>query len=74
MNELVNASVTVALAIVGVALLAVLVSRNANTTGVIGAAGGAFSSGLLAAEAPVLGSTMGFGASLGTPNFGPGYY
>lgn len=59
MNELVNASVSIALAIVGVALLAVLVSRNANTAGVIGAAGSAFSGGLLAAEAPVLGGTLG---------------
>lgn len=59
MNELVNATVSIALAIVGVALLAVLVSRNANTAGVIGASGSAFSQSLLAAEAPVLGSTIG---------------
>ncbi len=73
MDSLVNSAVTVALAIVGVALLAVLVSRNANTAGVIGAAGSAFSGGLLAAEAPVLGSSFGFGSSIGNNQFGPGY-
>lgn len=73
MNELISGTVTVALAIVGLGLLAVLVSRNANTVGVIGAAGSAFQGGLLAAEAPVLGSSFGFGSSLGNNTFGPGY-
>jgi hypothetical protein len=44
------------LAIVGVATLAVIVSRNANTTKVISAAGDAFSSGLGAALSPVVGN------------------
>lgn len=48
--------VTVALAIVGVASLAVIVSRNANTTGVIQASGNAFSSALGVAISPVTGS------------------
>lgn len=73
MNELVNATVSIALAIVGVALLAVLVSRNANTAGVIGASGSAFSQGLLAAEAPVLGNSFS-GMSLGNANYGPGAF
>jgi hypothetical protein len=45
----------VALAIVGVASLAVLVSRNANTTGVITASGNAFSNALATAISPVTG-------------------
>lgn len=43
----------VALAIVGVATLAVLLSRNANTANVISAAGGGFSQALAAALSPV---------------------
>jgi len=55
MNDLVESVVTIALAIAGVAMLAVLVSSRAQTANVIGASGGAFSQSLLAAEAPVLG-------------------
>jgi hypothetical protein len=46
---------TIAVAIVGVAILAVLVSKNANTSGVIKAAGGAFSQALGVAISPVTG-------------------
>lgn len=70
MNDLTNAVVSIALAIVGVAFLAVLVSKNANTSGVIGTAGGAFAGALQAAEAPIIG--MG-GAFQGNTQFGPGY-
>lgn len=45
----------VAIAIVGVATLAVLVSRNANTVGVITAAGSAFTNALGVAISPVTG-------------------
>ena len=69
MTPLVNGAVSIAIAIVGVALLAVLVSRNANTTGVISASGSAFSQALEAATAPVTGNSpsvnSGFGLSLG---------
>lgn len=51
--------VTIAVAIVGVATLAVLVSRNANTAGVIKSAGDAFSNALKAATGPVSGGSMG---------------
>lgn len=53
--------VTIAVAIVGVATLAVLVSRGAQTPQVIRAAGGAFADALNAATRPVMG-----GGSLGT--------
>lgn len=46
---------TVATAIVGVAILAVLVSRNSQTPAVIKAAGDAFSGSLRAATGPVMG-------------------
>lgn len=43
----------IAVAIIGVAILAVLVSKNSNTSGVIGAFGNAFSRSLGAALSPV---------------------
>lgn len=48
--------VTIGVAIVGVATLAVLVSRNANTAGVIKAGGSAFAEALRAATGPVSGN------------------
>jgi hypothetical protein len=47
--------VTIAVAITGVATLALLVSKRANTAGVIGAAGKAFSQSLAVAVSPVTG-------------------
>jgi hypothetical protein len=67
MGDHLIASVTsIAVAIVGVAIIAVLVSRNANTSGVIGAAGQAFAGALGAAEAPVTGSSAAGGFGLNT--------
>lgn len=53
MNSAVEAIVTVLTGIIGVAILAVLVSRKSNTTGVIQAFGSAFSNALGIAEAPI---------------------
>lgn len=50
---------TIAVAITGVAILAVLVSKNANTAGVIKAGGGAFTDALRVAVSPVAGGGMG---------------
>ena len=66
MDRLTEAVVTIAVAIIGLATLAVLVSRNANTTGVINAGGGVFNSWLATAESPVTGH------SSATYNFGQG--
>lgn len=71
MDNLLNGVISVAIAIVGVALLATLVSRNAQTPQVIGAAGSAFAEGLRAATGPVTG--LGLGGTLGNETFGPGY-
>lgn len=71
MNELLSAGVSIALAIVGVALLAVLVSRNANTSGVLTAAGNAFSGALAVAEGPVSGNAP---FHVGNSMTGPGFY
>ncbi|ATS92586.1 DNA delivery protein [Gluconobacter phage GC1] len=55
-GEFVEALVTVATAIVGVAMLSVLVSRRSNTSDVIQASGSAFSNALAVAEDPVTGN------------------
>ena len=65
-DHLFSSIVTIATAIVGVAILAVLVSKNASTAQVIGAATSGFAQDLGAAVAPVsggLGSFTGGGVS-----------
>lgn len=59
---------TIAIAIVGVAILAALVSRRANTVGVIDSAGNAFSKALGTALSPVTGGG-GVGMNGFTPQF-----
>jgi hypothetical protein len=54
-DQLIGGVVTVATAIVGVAIIAVLVGSNAQTSNVVTSAGNAFSGALKAAEAPVTG-------------------
>lgn len=55
MRSTTEAIVSILVAIVGVATLAVLVSKNANTANVLTAGGKAFSGALSAATAPVTG-------------------
>lgn len=52
-KESIEGVVSVALAIVGLGIIATLVSRNANTAGILTASGQALASGLRAAELPV---------------------
>jgi len=54
-DQLWSGIVTIATAIIGVAILAVIVSRNSNTAGVLKAAGGAFSQSLATAVSPITG-------------------
>jgi len=63
-DSLVTSVVTVLMAIIGVAIIAVLVSRNANTAGVLSAGSGAFSNILGTALSPVS-QPSGFTGSLG---------
>ncbi len=56
-RDLFNGLTTVTVAIVGVAIIAVLVSKNANTAGVLDAYGNAFSNLLGTAESPVGGQS-----------------
>lgn len=69
MNSLWSGIVTIAVAIIGVAIVAVIVSKNAQTPQVLQAAGQALSTGIGAAVSPVTGGS-GLG-NLGTlSNFG----
>lgn len=58
MNNLTEALVTILTAIVGVAILSVLVSKKSNTKGVIEAFGAAFGNSLGIATAPVTGANV----------------
>jgi Protein of unknown function (DUF2881). len=60
MNSVWSGIVTIAVAIIGVAIVATLVSKNAQTPAVLNAAGNAFSGALRAATGPVS-SGMGMG-------------
>lgn len=56
-EQLITSVVTVLTAIIGVAIIAVLVSKNANTVGVIGAGASGFSQSLATALSPVTGGS-----------------
>lgn len=58
MNQLTEGAVTILMAIVGVAILAVLVSSKSNTTGVLQALGSFFGNSLAVATAPVTGASV----------------
>lgn len=76
MDSLVNGAVSIAVAIVGVALLAVLVSRNAQTPQVIQSTGNAFAEALNAATGPVTGASWGgyVGQGLGGTTYNQGFF
>jgi hypothetical protein len=64
-NNIVAGIVTIFTAIIGVAIIAALVSNKAQTSQVIGAAGNAFSGSLGTALGPITGYTPQSGAGLG---------
>lgn len=74
MNAGVEAAVTILTAIVGVAILSVLVSQKSNTTGVIQAFGSAFTNSLGIAEAPVTGASYTINSAYPTSSGGAGSY
>jgi hypothetical protein len=73
MNQIVNSVTTILAAVVGLAILSVIVSKNANTSGVIQAGSTGFSAILGAAESPVSGSSIG-GGSFGGMSGANGLY
>lgn len=58
MNQITEAIVTIALAVVGLAMLSVILSRRSNTTGVIQAGASGFGNVLGAATASVTGEDL----------------
>jgi hypothetical protein len=62
--------VTVATAIIGLAIIAVLVSNKSNTSGVFAAAGGAFSNAVSAAVSPVTGNSAAPNVNAGSSSNG----
>lgn len=71
MNEnMIESIVTIATAIVGVAILAVLVSKKSNTSGVIQSAASGFSNALGTAVSPVTGASIGFNVGYPSTGFG----
>jgi hypothetical protein len=71
MGDAMEKITTIAVAIVGVATLAVLVSKKANTAGVITSAGQAFGTALAVAVSPVSGTAtnVNLGGGLGGNGF-----
>lgn len=59
-HDLITAMVTIATAIVGVAIISVLVSKNAQTGSVLSAAGSAFGQDLGVAISPITGQAINF--------------
>ena len=64
-NELVSSVVTVCTGIIGLAVIAVLVSKQANTSGVISAGASGFAQDLSAAVSPVTGGSGFTGSGAG---------
>jgi len=70
MNSFIEGAITIAMAIIGLAMLSVLVSRKSNTTGVIQASASGFGNSLGVAMSPVTGAA--YNIDLGYPNSGMG--
>ncbi len=69
MNQLVNGVLVVLTAIIGVAILAVIVSKNSNTTGVLSAGSQAFSGALGTALSPITGASSFGSMGSGFPSY-----
>lgn len=67
-EQLFTSLAAIATAIIGVAILSVLVSKRADTANVIGAAGNAFGYALGVAEGPVTGYTPTNGSGFNLPS------
>lgn len=68
MNDLTQGLITIGTAIVGVAILAVIVSKNAQTPSVVQAVGSAFGQDLGVAVSPVTGASGFTGSSFNLPS------
>lgn len=71
-NSMVEAGVTIALAIIGLAIIATLVSRNANTTGVVQSVASGLANNIGVAASPVTGAQVALNTSY-PGSFGMGF-
>lgn len=62
MDKYTSAGASIALAIIGLAIVAVLVSNNAKTSSVLGASGKSFASAIACAVSPITGNPCGSGS------------
>lgn len=79
MNQLTEAAVTIALAVIGLAMVSTIVSRNANTSGVVQAISSGLGNNIAVATSPVTGAGVtpnlsypgggSFGNSFGSPSW-----
>jgi hypothetical protein len=69
-QQTISGVVTVLSAIVGLGILSVIVSKNADTANIVGTASRGFSSAITAAEGPVLGSFGGLNIAGTSPSSG----
>lgn len=69
-ENLFNSLVAIFAGITGVALIAVLVSKNSNTTGVVGSVFGGYSSALATAVSPITGSSTSLYSGITSGNNG----
>ena len=65
--------ITIALAIIGLAMVSVIVSRKANTSGVIQAAASGFGNAMGVAESPVTGASVAINLSYPSNTLGYGF-
>lgn len=68
MNAFVEGGVTIVMAVIGLAIISVLVSKNANTAGVIQASASGLGNVMGVAQSPVTGTSVPL--NLGYPNSG----
>lgn len=79
MNALTEAAVTIALAVIGLAMVSAIVSNKANTSGVVQALSSGLGNNIAAATAPVTGANVtanlsypgsgGYGSSFGSSSW-----
>lgn len=69
-REIFEPVVTILSGIIGIAIIAVLVSQKSNTSGVFAAAGGAFSNAISAAVSPVTGNSAAPNVNAGSSSNG----
>lgn len=72
-NSIVESITTIALAVIGLAIIATLVSKNANTAGVVQAGASGLANNIGVAESPVSGSQISYTTAYPSNNLSVGF-